>query len=162
LIKTTIKKTLSIMPSFIFSRKQKNVRTFFELLEIYSNNDYSFEKLIYYFDKNFEFNSIKTFKNYYKNIILQIDDILKYLNLEIIKYNPDFKLVEINPDEKFFKLKIKILFSLIKEIFDLLHKNKITNVLLDYEMYPFFCFLIFKISNIIILKPPNISHKYGF
>ena len=89
-IDNKIKNTISVLPSYILTRKQKSLKIFYKLLNIYSIKDISIEKLWSFFDTENHFKSITTLRRYFKYLHLQINSIMQTLITNIIILHQTF------------------------------------------------------------------------
>lgn len=145
------KATLSILPAFVLSRKQKSIKIFFELINNYNENKISVEYLWKYFDKSNHFKSLTTLRNYFNILISQLDDLLKILTKKIVLLDTKNKYPDILPDETDITNKLRCLFILINQLLKILHKKKI-ELFLETEASYFLNYILFLEVEILLLN----------
>lgn len=145
------KKTISVIPAFLFSRKRASVRYFFDLLSIYTEENLSIERLWCFHDREGAFKSIRTLYRYHRALFLQIDKILKCLVSEIIGLSSSYEPPEISPADGVAHRKLEILFQALDTLVELLHKKNGIDFILDEEKYSFLHCFLFQRANIILL-----------
>lgn len=147
------KVTLSVLPAFVLSRKQKSIRIFFDLLKIYSEKNITIECLWKYFDNSNHFKSLTTLRSYFKMFIFQLDNMLKVLTKEILLLNNKNKYPDILPNELDIIAKLTILFKTINQLLKILHEKNI-QTLLTREAPFFLHYFLFIESNIYLFNFP--------
>jgi hypothetical protein len=145
--------TISILPAYILTRKQKSIKIFFKLLKIYTEKKISIEKLYNFFDTSNHFKSLTTFKKYFSVLINQLDEILNSLTKSIVVLDSNNKYPNILPDKKSDFNKLKIMFNLITLLLKIIHELNI-QIILESEIPYFLHYLIFSESKKWLLKYP--------
>lgn len=146
------KKTLSILPSFILSRKQKNPALFMEIVRQISNGSTSIEKAWLKYDSPGHFRSLKTFQTYMKSLYQQLNRILSLLQKQIAIHKVDTKVSDIFPDHKERNTKFNLLYVLLDELKDTLHRKGLYRHFLDRETVSFLNHILFQEAGIIFLR----------
>jgi hypothetical protein len=98
------------------------------------------------------FRSFNTFLVYVKALQKQIDRILSLLQKLLILYRGDTPVIDQLPDRKSFSSKTVIMFSLIEELKDSMHRKGIYGHVLNSENAYFLNHLLFSEAGLIFLK----------
>ena len=149
------KKTLSVIPAFLFVRKRKSILYFFNLLRHYVRDTLTLHTLWCIYDKDEIFTSQKTLYRYHRDLMRQIDVMITILTSEIVSLSSSYKLPEILPDESAPHRKVEILLLSLDRLTSLLHLKGKINPVLDEEKYAFLHCFLFQKGNIILLDSRN-------
>jgi len=141
-----------VLPAFLFSRKRKSLQSFFQLLEQYATNETSVEKLWSFHKAAAEFGSIKTLRSYFRSIFRQIDRVLTVLQTQIIAANGAIEFKGIDPGNGTHEEKLTLLFSLLDQVMEMLHRKNITGILLAQEKYPFLHCFLYQNAGVVLLS----------
>lgn len=145
--------TISILPAYILSRKQKSIKIFYDLLKTYTEKDISIEHLWSFFDNTNHFKSISTLRKYISVFIYQLDEILKLLTKKVVLLDSKNKYPDILPDENMINIKLQYFFKILNHLLKILHNQNI-QIILEYEMPYYFHYFLFSESKIFLLNFP--------
>lgn len=146
------KKTLSILPAFLFSRKRESLSFFFKLLHKYSKTDFSLEKIWGFYDPYSHFQNFKRLRFYFNILKRDLNEILSIINSDVICYDPNSEIYKISPGEMSIKQKLKIFFKLLEKLIDLIHRKKLSGIILEEERFSFFHSYYFKKTGKVLLN----------
>ena len=140
-----------MLPAFLLSRKQKSIEYFFTLMRLYAEEDISLEQIWTRHDTEGQFGSIKTLYRYHRQLASQLDDMLTMLCREAVMIQNCIVLPEIRPGENSTREKLRMLFSLLDILVDLMHQKHRSGILLQKERHAFLHYYFFRSAGILLL-----------
>lgn len=140
-----------MLPAFLLSRKQKSLEYFFTLIRLHLEEKLSLEQIWARHDTEGRFGSIKTLYRYHRQLASQLDNILTILCREAVMIQNCIVLPEIRPGESSTREKLRILFSLLDTLVDLLHQKHRSGILLQKERHAFLHYYLFRSADILLL-----------
>lgn len=102
-------------------------------------------------DTEGRFGSVKTLYRYHRQLASQLDDMLTMLCREITMIQNYIVLPEIRPGKDSIHEKLRILFSLLDTLVDLLHQKHRSGILLQKERHAFLHYYLFRKAGILLL-----------
>ena len=112
----------------------------------------SVQKVWLQLDRQGHFGSLKTFQSYLESLDRQMNRILSFLQKQIFRYKADSKIRDLFPDRKTRMTKLTILYVLLDELKDVLHRKGIYRHFLESESISFLNHILFQEAKISFLR----------
>jgi hypothetical protein len=123
-----------------------------EMAGAISDGAVSVQKAWLQLDRQGHFGSLKTFQSYLKALDRQLNRILSFLQRQIFRCRTDSKIRDIFPDRKTRITKLTLMYALLDELKDALHRKGIYRHFLEDESISFLNHILFQEAKISLLR----------
>ena len=147
----TKKKTFSILPAFLFSKKQKSLSYFFQLMRIYCHKQCSLEQLWSYNELDDVFPCFRTLQSYHSKLLNQVHQILKILAQQCTILDSSIVLPDLLPDEQTIHNRLNLLFNILDLLIEIIHRKNIHSIILQEESIIFLHAFLFQKADLVFL-----------
>lgn len=117
-----------------------------------SDGAVSVQKAWLKYDRQGHFGSLKTFQSYMKALDRQMNRILSFLQRQIFRCKADSKIRDLFPDRKTRITKFSLLYALLDELKDALHRKGLYRHFLEGETISFLNYILFQEAKISFLR----------